>query len=297
MTRVLNVDFYKITISEDKNANNDFELILEKVKNMPPKDRLREVRTSPIFLHSIDCGWNECWEGNIIRLRMNILPIKGNFSGDIVDIDLADDEGIGEETAFIYNPETRILALQSNQHGLSLMNFARYFELIINCSDVIYLDPVLQVNAFERLEKIDKVSKINFRVAEVENMNLFPVEQHGVKKVLELSEYLQAPTMNIEISRGRGKENSFSVKKAKEMIKSLSRLNQNQQKSVKTLRISGSSSENEKIYVDLLKDKMRERVNIKDPSKLRNIPYSEKKSALREAWNRRKDEIISLYKP
>lgn len=297
MPRILNVDFYKVTISQDKYTGKNLDSILKQAKSMPQKDRVKEVRNTPTFLHILNYGWNECWEGEIVRLRMNNLPVKGSFSGNVEDINLADDEGIGEQTAFIYHPETSILALQSTQHGPSMMHFTRYFESIINCSDCINLDLVLQKDAIKRLEKMQTVSKFKVRIAKVENMKMLATEEHGVKEIIELSEYLEAPTIDVEISNGRSKENALSVTKIKEMTQSLFRINKNQSKTVKTLRISGSSNDNEKIYIDLIKDRMRESVSLNQSSKSRNIPYGEKQFALREAWNRRESEILSLYKP
>jgi hypothetical protein len=50
MSRTLNIDFYKLTLTEDSNIF--FEVILQKVMTVSSDQRFEEVRLHPVFLHN-----------------------------------------------------------------------------------------------------------------------------------------------------------------------------------------------------------------------------------------------------
>ncbi len=142
MSKNLNIDFYKIAMPSQGRLT--FESILQKLIQLPIRVRFREIHQSPLFLHQSSYNQqNHCWEGEIIRLRMNNLPIKANLSGDTEEFIFGDDEGIGEQTAFLYHLPTRVLLLQANQGGVSAPSFIKYFEVISTLTEPIFVDPVI----------------------------------------------------------------------------------------------------------------------------------------------------------
>ncbi|MGB3204482.1 MAG: DUF6731 family protein [Crinalium sp.] len=116
-----------------------------------------------------------------------------------------------EQTAFIYHPPTRVLAIQSNRYGVSPGNFAKYFELIDDTDLLIFLDPVLQANALERLHKITTVKNFNIRVAPLNNMRLFQAGDYSIKEIINLTKAFQAPSIDIRLTIGRRKNASLSI--------------------------------------------------------------------------------------
>lgn len=291
MSKTLNVDFFKVVIPADMNL--PFGEVLQKVIQLTADQRFKEVRLHYISLHEAVFGWQQTWEGEIVRLRMDNIPVKANLAGKIEDFKLADDEGIGEQSAFIYHPATNILLLQSNKHGVSPGNFARYFELIIGSNASIYIDPVIQWDALQRLEQMKTVKKLNISIAALENMSVF--ENSGLEEFVNLTTAYQAPAIDIEFKVSRSKKSSLPLEKVLNTTTSLLRISNQNQNQVKKIRISGSSDDDDNLYVDLLKDKMRESIQIKASNGQRNIPYLERQKALRDAWEKRKSEILKMY--
>ncbi|WP_026736133.1 DUF6731 family protein [Fischerella sp. PCC 9605] len=291
MSKTLNIDFFKLVILADMNLS--FEEVLQKVIQVPADQRFKEVRLHYVSLHRAVFGWQQTWEGEIVRLRMDNIPVKANLAGKIEDFKLADDEGIGEQSAFIYHPATNILLLQSNKHGVSPGNFARYFELMIGSNTSLYIDPVIQLDALQRLEKMKTVKKLNISIAALENMSVF--ENYGLEEFANLTTAYQAPAIDIEFKVSRSKKSSLSLEKVRNATTSLLRISNQNQSQVKKIRISGSSDDDDSLYVDLLKDKMRESIQIQASKSQRNIPYLERQKALRNAWEKRKDEILKMY--
>lgn len=294
MSKNLTVDFFKIGISQPSTLN--FHQILEKTAKTSPDQRPQIVRVHHIYVFTIQYGWQDTWEGEIVRLRMDNIPVKGNLSGGIENFQLAKDEGIGEQSAFIYHRTTGILALQTNKHGVSPGDFARYFELMAGSNISITLDPVLQIDAMQRLANIKEVNKFEVRIASLSNMSIFDNGEYGVEEIVKLTKAFEAPSVVLELKASRNKHHQSLAKntvvKAAQALLRSSHLKQNK---VSTIRVSGASDEDEHIFIDLLRDKMRESIPVQNPGKTRNIPYVNRQLALQEAWNRRLTEILRMF--
>lgn len=293
MNKRINTDFYKVFMSNDSSAS--FETILQRVIQLPIQDRFKEVRQYPLCLRQAESVWQQCWEGEMIRLRMDDLPVKGSLSGNIEALVFNDDEGIGEQTAFVYHPPTRVLVLQANQSGVSASNFVKYFELMNNANEPIYIDPVIQASALEKLAKLNAVSKLEIQVAGLDKMNIFQNQDYGVKEIINLSNEFRSPIINIEFSVGRKKRESLSLEKAKDTATGWLRISSENKREVKKIRISGSSDDRENVYIDLLKDRMRESVDIKKTGRSRTISYYDRRQAVQESWQRREKELFSMF--
>jgi hypothetical protein len=273
--------------------NLTFGEVLQKVIALPAKERFKEVRLHHLSVHEANFGWQQTWEGEILRIRMDNIPTKADLAGKIEEFNLADDEGIGEQSAFIYHPDTNILLLQSNKHGVSPGNFAQYFELIIGSNTSIYIDPVIQEDALQRLESMSKVKKFDISIAALEDMSIF--NNCGLEEFANLTTVYQAPSINIELKVSRKKNSSLPLEKVRNAAKSLLGISAQNQSQVKKIRISGSSDEDDSLYVDLLKDRMRESIQINASKNQRNISYVKRQEALRNAWQKRESEILKNY--
>lgn len=288
MSKKIKIDFYKVVMHET--AGVTFEAILQQVDALSTKDRVKEVRFHQIWLSEF-CTQPQFCEGDMIRLRMSNVPIKGNLAGNVEEISLAHDEGIGEQTAFLYHIPTKVLALQSNQSGTSASVFAQYFEEMSGINQPIHLDPVLQIDAMERLLNMTSVSNFEVRVAGLENMNSLQNQDLGLKNFISLSETFRAPTVSVKVSVGRKKKKSLDVEEIKHIARNLARM---PQPCVKKIRISGSTEEEENIYLDLLKDRMRESVDMNQGTN-RSVSYLLRQKAMREGWMRRESDLTKMF--
>ncbi|WP_009633817.1 DUF6731 family protein [Synechocystis sp. PCC 7509] len=291
MSKNLNIDFYKIVMPSLSKLS--FESILDMAIQLPIRDRFQEINHSPLFLRQcLQNPQKDCWEGEIIRVRMNDLPIKANLSGDTEEFIFGDDEGIGEQTAFLYHFPTRVLLLQANQGGVSVTSFIQYFQVISTLTEQIFIDPVIQANAMQKLAKMQTVTKLDIQIAGLDKPDIFENQGHGIKKIVGLSKEYDAPIVTLTLSVGRKKQHSLSIEDAKNTIHDLLRISSQNKQDIKKIRISGSTEDHDLIYIDMLKDRMRESINIK---KSRTLSHSDRIKAIREGLERREKELYTLY--
>ncbi|WP_448266399.1 DUF6731 family protein [Nostoc sp. DSM 114159] len=291
MNKAIKVDFFKLVISGNQNLL--FEEILQKILKLSSNHRFRDIQFQSISLHNASLGWQQMWEGEIIRLRMDNIPVKGDRLGNIEDITLADNEGIGELTAFLYNPSTKILLFQNNQHGISPGAFAKYFEQMSDTNSSINLEPVMQLNFMERLANLKTIKELDIRIAGIDNIDFG--KNDSLKDFIDFADYLRAPNLKLQLTSGRKRNHSLSCDNVLETISNVFK-NSRSQQSIKQLKVYGTNEDNDRIMIDILKDRMKESIDIKSSSPKRNVPYPERQQALRDAWNLRSDEILKMYK-
>ena len=99
MYKDVNFDFYRVEVV---NGGQSFEHVVTAVgRSRNDASRNVELPTG-VYRLSRFARVGTRIEGEVIRIRMTDLPVKARLSGEVSDIDLAEDEGVGEQTAFIF---------------------------------------------------------------------------------------------------------------------------------------------------------------------------------------------------
>lgn len=292
MAKKIKVHFYKLEIAE--NSGVSFEKILNQVASLPREDRYQSTVFYPVYLYDVSLTSQGIWEGELIRHRMEELPVIGNRKCEIKDMILSDDEGIGEQTAFIYHPSTSILALQAGQYTISASGFAKYFELFDpRISKGLKLLPVFQLDAMVRFTNMVNVYELDVSIAGVGNMSSDGKTEYGINEVLDLNEAFSSPNISFKLTGNVKQKKPLNFQRIFDFANSLIVNNKNH---LNKIKIKGSNDNSDDVYsIDLLKDRMVEEVYITTSAKKRNIPYPERQLALREAWNQRFDELSLRY--
>lgn len=295
MENKLKIDFYKIQI-ESNNINKDisFDDLLKTVYELPQNERTFDTGICEVFVLNINYHDKNFWEGDIIWLRTYNLPKKGNKRKCVVeDIVLNDDEAISEHSAFLYHPRTKALAIQASQHSISLKGFIRYFEAANNLSDVIVLEPILNRDAMEKLARMTMVQKFEFRIAGLKNAKILANSNPSVDEAIDFASNYDSSAITIKLTTDRKRKSSLDLNTIRNTILELLNHRRQNESTTVSIRISGLDEEEEKIHLNLLRYKMQEVVEI-NKSKKSDISYFERQFALREAWNRRKEDIFEI---
>ncbi|MDE0144547.1 MAG: hypothetical protein OXI53_10480 [Nitrospira sp.] len=288
MTRKLKVDFFKVVLPDD--FPNPFESILNAV-NISPNDHTRNaIRNAYPFRLQKASQTGDSWTGEMIRIRMDQLPLKVKLSGDVSSIDLEDDEGIGEETAFLYHFPTKVLGIQRNRYGVSAGVFAWYFEEK-GSVESIELQPILQKDGLQRLADMKVVRKMSLNIAGVENMTTFKGSGQGVESMLGLMNQFESPNLALTVSMGKQRG---SLKWVKDFAQSFVQFNQQGESAIHKFEISGKTEDGEKSVIDLIEYRMVEEIEVELKSG-RTLSSSEREYAVQEAFSSRKQELLEMF--
>ena len=134
-------------------------------------------------------------EADMLRIRMEDMPRKANLAGDVDALDLKDDEGLGEETALLYDDHTRLLLLQRNRHGVSASALTSYVSNKVGHTRPYVLLPVLDPDVMARVQRLGDVRKFAIRVTGTENAELLgkAATEFGFTRLNHVMDNFKAP--------------------------------------------------------------------------------------------------------
>lgn len=129
-----NVKFqYALLVYEDENhveKTFDFESWLNTMKQVPYEDRVKRVYANLIRLEN--CQEKDERDGliglNFLRLRDTNIPLRVPVREAAEDLDIADDEYVGEGVHIVYDTQARYFMIQVNRFSVSLNGIAAYIN-------------------------------------------------------------------------------------------------------------------------------------------------------------------------
>ncbi len=293
MTKNIKVDFYRVTMPD--NSNSSFQKIIDQVSGMPDDEsRNVEMRGYPVRLKTTSQSRN-IREGDIMRIRMDELPLKAKISGEVETLDFDDDEGLGEETAFYYNSNLRTLLLQRNKTGVSASAFSKYFEEKGRLEGSIVLEPILQADVIRRLAGMQIIRKMDIKFAGVDNFKVFRELDYGIGSVADLSQSFDSPSITLSIGMGR-KKGSLNLETVLASVKSLIRFPNSNTDRIDKIEVKAKEDFEGNIEIlNILEYRIIESLSV-PLNDDRRVFYSDRQFALQQAWKNRQEELIRIFR-
>ena len=229
----------------------------------------------------------------MLRIRLNEAPVKAKLNGQTSDIVLDQDEGLGEETAFLYHLATDLLLMQRNRSGVSASALAKYLKVLCKARDVTF-ECVLKPDALERITHMQTIQTFEIQFAGVQNGQNLKNKGHSAKAMYQMLDEFQAPNATIKLSAGK-KQNTLQ-----NVANAVTQLFGNQAegapKEVRRVIVVGNDgNDDERAIVDLFQDRLSEfvQVEVKDGERISN---AQRFKALTTAWERNQAYLESTYK-
>jgi hypothetical protein len=290
MARDVKVDFYKVIMPQG--VDKTFEALLEEVSKFPDDIfRTKVVREYPVRL-SVGVRHGELWHCDIVRIRLHETPWIAHISGSVRPIQMDNDEGLGEATAFLYHPGFKVLVIQHNKMGVSASSLALYFQLMGQYSDSIKLEPIVHPSDLDRIKGLKQVRKFEVKLAGLTNLQAFKNDGLGLSKLLDLTEEFQSPSIRLELSMGYDRKGSLSREAIISALKGIFSIEPDSSK-VEHIEVSGVNDSDEKEVLDLIGARMREIVHLMDGVKY--TEYSTRNYCVKTSWERRFQELKELF--
>ena len=279
--QTVNVDCFKI-----ERMNADVAQLLESVYRMPVERRNVEIDSYPLRIENMakfsDNG-KTLYEGDFIKVRMDNLPVIASKQSGVEDIGLTENQGIGEETAFLCSPADGLLLLQRNRHGASYARVMRYLNAMSDESHSVILSIMLKGTALERLERASELHSVEVSLAPLVSRRDVSYGD-SVNRVLETMNDLRGRRAAFKISIGRQRSASLLKTKVKGMVNKLLRVRSDCESCVKAVKLSGRD-EDGAMMIDFIKDRMRFSDKLNSGTE-RHLSYELRKEFLRAVWSR-----------
>lgn len=292
MEKRINVEFYQLIMPDGCGVL--FEQVFDRISSFDLPARQHRSRGVPIRIETTSAS-AATREGDILKIRMENLPQKVPLNAPAGPLDLSDNEGLGEETAFLYDCALKVLVIQRNQFGVLPSAFARYFSEKHDLEGVIELKLILQEDAMKRLAGMREYRKFIVRIAAPGNAQIFQDIGLSPTSMLELMDEAPRAAVSVDLSMGRisGSLSADGVRRlATELYQKIaSRVRKDESYKIKVI---GQDVDQESRVIDLLCDRMVETCKIETTG--RSIHYTDRKRAVREAWKSRRTELTRILR-
>lgn len=285
------VDFYEVVLPPESGLA--FDELLEQIANNE-KDRVQERYGAAHFLQTLEQAGDLLFGLNI-RVRMDRLPQRARLDRTVRELDLAEDEGLGEETSFAYSPRHGVLMLQRNGSGTRASTLLWYLEQTTGIAP-IELRPVIGEEAMRKLQRMGIVRRFEVALASGQNPGNLRGQGHSVDRMIELLDAHAAATISVTMGMGKGpRKRSMNIQSVVELVRSLFRIRSGDESSVQRLVVTGRVDEEEpQEPLDLLTNRVQERIGVEHVG--RRLPASACRNALLEAFRRQEQALDRLYR-
>lgn len=296
MTRTTNIDFFTVKLG----SGAPFEPILQQVSETP-NDRRRNVDVlgHPIRLAEAAKDRDGIWDCDLVKIRMDNLPVRASIDGSKTDLNLNSDEGLGEETAFMFIPKFQVLVIQRNRLGVSTKRFCEYFENFGHPRRAVDVEPILSGAALQKLGSIQEHRCFEIRVAGIHNADALRKTGVSVGGLANVMEELDSPSAYLNLSVGVGGRDgghrSLNRNAIIQAVKQVLRM-PGREGAIKTLRLRGRDAAHEMVPIDFLVDRIFHTTTLTSGAN-RRISYQTRLQAVRSAWELHKEEIARILAP
>ena len=217
-----------------------------------------------------------------VKIRMNNLPVKAAKSEGVSAIGLNSDEGIGEETAFLYSPTHKVLLLQQNQAGVSVTRVSEYFNHFGNGEDIVGISVMMKLDAFERFKKAQRIQSVSIGLVSVAGVEDYRDSGMSVSHAIDAMNQLGGQRINITVSV-RQKDKSLSKGPVGKMISSLFGKHESDAARVTKLQLRADDEDGASM-INFLRDRLVKAFNVPEDED-RRLSYKTRLDLIWRAWN------------
>lgn len=221
--------------------------------------------------------------GDITKFRDGVIPNKAAPNTKRRPVPLERDESTTEDTAFGYHAGSNILITQANHFGSTAAQIVRYFARLSDHEDLIYPDPMLSEEGWQRLDSMSLVKKFTYAIQPGKRYNPREIENLAVGRALQTMQDTGGRRVKIEVSVGHAKTGLIR-EQIKSVASSLMQLFDGNKRQVPKLEVVGLDEADQRDSFDLLEYRVRQDIPIEIQG--RAATDAQRINALKEAYRR-----------
>ncbi len=230
--------------------------------------------------------------GDFVKLRLDILPLKGGVDSKSMPLNLRLSEGISEPFAFLFDTQSSILVTQKNRYGASVSMFIEYVEKLGAVGEMIEIFPVLSKEGIQKLRQMDDVRTVSYKIAKPTQAEVDFDSNDSVDSAISTMRDVGGETIEVRITSGR-KRKSLTLRNIARLAGNLLGGKTTGSAVVKKFEISGYTNGHRDEF-DLIKEQLRATQEV-PIAQSRSLSYNDRKNAITLALNSQKSELVGLF--
>lgn len=287
----VSVHLYEV-VPHDAKRSAPVEKLIDRIDKEPHERRIRVVGHTEVRLEELERTEDGYYLMDFVRFRFESGPGRADRKKKIQGFHFAPGEGFGEETAALYDPSTRHMVVQYNQHGVRSGRIAEYLSNIDdNPVNQYELEPRFEPHIEHRLARKHIVRAFRFRVS---TRHLHKVDRDAgasLTDTLKLGDHFGAETIDVMLRASRAKRsNSLDLSEFRRAWRWLQHRMGFDEHSVDAVSLIGKDDADSKAeIINLLGHRLKETFTDLAPNDDLRFPIEQRWSALlraRSGWEK-----------
>ncbi|MCP1119067.1 DUF6731 family protein [Robbsia andropogonis] len=246
--------------------------LLQRIEAAPLPDRLKKVGQQDIRLEALAApnsagNRSPYWLLDFTKIRYENGPGKASRDLPIEGFELDVDQGFGEETSALFDEARNVILIQYNHHGVRSGIVKNYFSLCAHDQDQVgsyEFNIRMDDQADVRFAQKQIITKLHFKIAPPRMSNAQRGGNVSLQRSIELSDNLNAASIEVVISAARDTNASLSFRNATAFARKLMGMRADAgdpEPVITKLEVAGRDGAAEPLdVVDLLKPKLEQRI-------------------------------------
>lgn len=234
--------------------------------------------------------------GAAIYTQESNLPPKMDESGtQTQELQLEGFKGLGYDSAYFYDSETMVLAMESRVPGVTLEALQ---SLIYRNQEIITFDfkPVASINDYEKFLQSEGVTSFEMEILNIDDKPKKNKPVRGVEETINIVEAANGTKINIDVSSGRSKfkilDKQFLKNMADYALNSIGGQNE-----VSKFKLSVIDVDSGKVVpIDLLTGRIKDKTKIEKVRAINKFSIAEKIDQLEGQYLKRRESIEEIIK-
>lgn len=284
----LRFDFWHIESRADVDAI--MAHVLETCSSMKEGDSERNLyRNSKVVRLQRVEKHGALWFGDFVGIGTKRGAKKADTTGHLEMLQFEDEEGLGEESAFLYDPTTRVLILQSNRLAATPASVIFFFQKIALGMGAIDLLPVMNQSGLDQFSRFQSVSSFRVGIAKMNLGTAFANKDHSAARLAGIAEELDAPRINLEVTVGRAwRKRGLSLEGLTQMVSEL--FSAKNSVELQKLEVTGKTEDDDFEALDLMTQRLSD-ISMVEPDEGRGVTRGLRWHLMQEAYGRNEEYI------
>lgn len=289
MSARLRFDFWHLQATKG-NTSELVSEIMEVCSKLPEdhEDRLLPRDTKVVRLHELEKK-GALWFGDFLGIGVRRPAKKASTKGHVEDLPFTDDEGLGEESAFLIDPATNVFILQSNRLAATSSSVVRFFERFTLGRGHLELMPVLSQGGLNQLTNMKNVTSFKVTLAKMDFGHDFSKKKPAVGSMLNIASDFLAPRLTLEVSVGhQWRKKTLAIDKLYQFASDLIGSSEAGDLEVETAQVRGHDEDERNSVLDLIAERLREVVLV-EPDQGRGVSRMTRWQKMYEAYSKQEE--------
>lgn len=232
--------------------------------------------------------------GTLIHTQLNDIPPSYDRNVDkIARLPLEEGTGLGYQTSFVYDPETRIIMIESARNGVTINGFCAWVNTNF---EIPLLDAALVIDP-SQIEKVfswNTIKKFSVKIAKLESGTIFKGKKKSLGQIINSADDTNTGVLEYTIRADRGKGQSLALSKIRNWVRDF--LTYKETDEVEQLIVVGQETEDSpREQIDLIKERLRDFISVRTERLNGSFQIDERQTLLTEKYKEHR-KLLKVYK-